>query len=484
MSNKWTKETWTQAVYTRYTRMRNAWLCKHNLEDAQNTWELAKWEKPRLQEQGLLKWFLDVEMDVIKAVLEGELRGVPVNVWLLKEAEDYFNQKVIELTNLLEEKTWKGFNANSGREVAKAIFGERQEIRTPLAWTKGSKRHNYEDKIPKTDKSVLKYWESKGVEVCKLIRESKEWDKLLQFVQSLKDQIVGTRLYLDFNTYGTETGRLSGALQNIPKKHPDAWRLRQAIEGKLIGGDMSQGELRTMAARSGCKELIEVFKQPTKLPNGEPNPAADPHLHRANKQGISREEAKTKNYADAYKLSDEFLNLFPEIRYHITKLIGDWIWTTSEYKDTTYTKRAYKQRYGTLYTDGYVTSISGRRRRFPEYRYDAEHPDEKYWDSNKNREARLASRAAAAEREAVNFAIGQGTLTDVIKLGTSLVYRSGLPITLLLNYHDELWYEINQDIPQLAERLQCKLLEPFEKELQGIMEIEIKKARNWREGKE
>jgi len=81
----------------------------------------------------------------------------------------------------------------------------------------------------------------------------------------------------------------------------------------------------------------------------------------------------------------------------------------------------------TARTDGYVTTLLGRRRAIPDI------------------DSRIRAKRGFAERTAINTPI-QGSAADIIKLAMVRIYdrlrREGLQSRLILQVHDELIFEI------------------------------------------
>jgi len=113
--------------------------------------------------------------------------------------------------------------------------------------------------------------------------------------------------------------------------------------------------------------------------------------------------------------------------------------------------------------DGYVETMFGRRRYLPE--------------ANSN----TPQLRAAAERMAQNHPI-QGSLADIVKMAMVEIGQtralSGQRVRMLLQIHDELLFEIADDILKETSRSVKSLLEnicPLEVSLQ----VDVKKGKNW-----
>jgi DNA polymerase-1 len=114
---------------------------------------------------------------------------------------------------------------------------------------------------------------------------------------------------------------------------------------------------------------------------------------------------------------------------------------------------------------GYVETISGRKRYLPDIR-------------SANRNFR-----AAAERQAVNAPI-QGTAADIIKRAMVALdgelERVGCRSRLILQVHDELLLETDpEELPWLASRVRAQMESAIR--LDVPLRVEIKVGENWRD---
>jgi DNA polymerase-1 len=261
-----------------------------------------------------------------------------------------------------------------------------------------------------------------------IIEKVEQWRELSKLKSTYLDafpELIDEegRLHTTFNQTATTTGRLSSTnpnLQNIPIRTELGREIRAcfvASEGKkLISADYSQVELRLLAHIAGEDVLKEIFRR------GE-------DVHTATAETIlggktdpgTRSKAKMVNYGIVYGLSafgladrlqiereeadafiERYLDRFPAVREFIDRTIAS------------------------ATTEGYVTTLFGRRRRIPELRA-------------RNRQVRQLG-----ERLAVNTVI-QGSAADIIKVAMVRAPRAladaGLATRLVLQIHDELLFE-------------------------------------------
>ena len=233
------------------------------------------------------------------------------------------------------------------------------------------------------------------------------------------------RLHTSFNQTGTATGRLSSSdpnLQNIPIRSDDGKRIRAAFAAakgcEIISADYSQIELRIMAHLSQDEHFIDAFvrgedihqRTAQEILSGGAPPTPDMRrrakainfgiLYGLSEFGLSRQLGIPRAEAHAYIAA--YFARYPQIRHFL---------------DGNIQKGA---------TDGYVTTIGGRRRYLPNL-------------TSKNGNIRQG-----AERIAMNTPI-QGSAADIIKLAMLKVAQrlqaEKLQARLVLQVHDELVVE-------------------------------------------
>lgn len=177
------------------------------------------------------------------------------------------------------------FNWDSSAHLKKLFFQYFKE--TP-------KKTTYKGNVS-IDGAVLQGLQGKYSWISRLL-EYKELKKLTStYLDNLISMQIGGRIYARFNITGTATGRLSSSgpnLQNIPK-HGGIKELFIPAKGhKFIYADYSQLELRLAAHLSQDEQLLEAYTR-----------GADLHQITADTIGVSRDLAKTVNFAIIYNAS-------------------------------------------------------------------------------------------------------------------------------------------------------------------------------------
>jgi DNA polymerase I-like protein with 3'-5' exonuclease and polymerase domains len=165
-------------------------------------------------------------------------------------------------------------------------------------WPKEQKKFR-EHLQSSVDPDLLESWpraDKGGLSLSGKTLEHKPQAKLPEVAQYLRAQALGTlittfgprmaarvspitrRLHFGFTLCGARTGRMTSSPngQNLPAG--PYRRIFRAPPGRcLVSLDYSAIELRAAALLAGERSLLDVFKHPPRLPNGERNPSGDPH---------------------------------------------------------------------------------------------------------------------------------------------------------------------------------------------------------------
>jgi len=398
--------------------------CKYAGEDAYITYRLYE----VLREQLLLKGgdsaldeALNIEFPFILTLLGMEKAGIAVDIEVLETFKIEVSHELSTLTEKIHAMCGTVFNLNSPKQLGVILF-------ETLGLSHGKKtKTGYS-----TDESVLEGLRHEH-EVVVLLLQYREYHKLystyIEPLIALAKVDKHSRIYTSFVQTGTATGRLSSKnpnLQNIPVKTALGMRIREAFVApkgkKLIGIDYSQIELRLLAHFSQDSVLLNAF-----------NEGHDIHMQTAialfgeAEASSKRNIAKTVNFGLLYgmgakKLSDtlgistkeakeiieKYFETFPSVKGYFSAIV-------EQAKEL-----------------GYVETLLGRRR---------------YFDFA----TATPMLKAAYEREAVN-AVFQGSASDLIKLSMNAIDKrireEGLHARMLLQIHDELIFEVDEDIAQ------------------------------------
>ena len=425
-----------------------------------------RFEKP-LREQGLDIWLKKVEVPLSEVLAEMEITGFMVDIPYLRELLREYSQRLKDLENELFEIAGQRFNPRSSREVADILFKKLKlptMKKTPKAGEFSTDAEVLEELalIHPLPRLLLEYrtiYKLKSTYVEPLLR-----------LASSKDH----RVHTEFNQTGTATGRLSSKnpnLQNIPIKGEEGIKLRKAFiapEGYMLCSlDYSQIELRILAHFSQDPNLLKAFER------GE-----DIHTFTACEIfGVNPEEvtpemrrmSKAINFGIAYGMSAYGLSKELKIGVKEAEAIINRYFTRypgiKEYIDSCIEFAK---------ANGWVSTISGRRRFIPEI-FSSVKPVREF-----------------GYRIAVNTPI-QGSASDLIKCAMVVLYSllssRKLRSRLVLQIHDELILEVPEDELETVSELAKEVMEsPFSRlelpyELKVPLKVNVSYGKNWAECK-
>lgn len=397
----------------------------------------------RLKEQGSLHLYQDLELPTAGVLARCEEAGFLVDK---KGIADFGNTLLLQMQSEEEEiyrLAGKKLNLNSPKQLGTLLFEELKLTAPGIRKTKSGYSTNAEtlEKLRGTDP------------IISLILDYRQLSKLHSTYTEglLKVADEKGRVHTTFTQTVTATGRLSSVepnLQNIPVRTELGRELRRffvAPQGKkLIDADYSQIELRLLACISGDQNMINAFQNGVDIHTvtasqvfGVPPEAVTPEMRKSAKAvnfgivygisafSLSEDLGVTRAEADDYIKS--YFRTYPGIERYLSETV----------------ERAKRE--------GYVTTLSGRRRSIPEL------------TSGKGMLKKFG------ERVAMNSPI-QGTAADIIKKAMIRVDRAlqkaALDARLILQVHDELIVECSEkDVSAAAEILR--------REMEGVMQLAV-----------
>lgn len=396
--------------------------CKYAGEDAYITFRLYEVLKEQLLLKGgqeALDEAFNVEFPFTLTLLGMEKEGIAVDTAVLELFKKEVAQEIATLTEQIHSACGSVFNLNSTKQLGVVLF-------ETLGLAHGKKtKTGYS-----TDEQVLEGLRHEHP-VIPMLLQYREYHKLystyIEPLIALAQNDSESRIYTSFVQTGTATGRLSSKnpnLQNIPVKTALGMRIREAFVApkgkKLIGIDYSQIELRLLAHFSQDSVLVNAF-----------NEGQDIHMQTAialfgeEEAASKRHIAKTVNFGLLYgmgqkKLSDTLGITTKEAK----EIIERYFVTFSNVKG--YFSGIVEQ----AKEIGYVETLLHRRR---------------YFDFA----TATPMLRAAYERESVNT-VFQGSASDLIKLSMNkidaMIRTEGLRARMLLQIHDELIFEVDEDV--------------------------------------
>lgn len=357
-----------------------------------------------LNQQELLPLF-HLEMGLYPMLIYMRDHGVKIDLPSLRILEDKFCDILMAYEDELNNLAGFEVNYRASADIAKACdkFG----LTYPLT--------------EKTKKpSFTKQWLENNADthqLFKLISECRKFYNIIsKFLESqIKQSTVDSIIYTQFHPekaedYGTVTGRFSSSnpnLQNIPANDPEVGKAVRKLflpfEGQKWGRiDYSQIEVRLMAHYAVGKrsdEIRQAFNTDANI---------DYHQWCADQVGnITRKRAKTINFGLFYGMGIDLLCY----KLNLTKDEGE-AFLDMYFERLPFIKKTIWAAKNRAESRGYVKTILGRRRRFPDKKF---------------------------TYKALNAVI-QGSAADIMKKSMVDSWNSGIydVLTPLLTVHDEI----------------------------------------------
>jgi len=429
--------------------------------DADMTLRLVDVLSSDLKERDQWELFAGMEMPLVPVLVDMEMHGMLVDRAYLQAMSEEITQRLDELGSQIHALAGHPFNINSTRQLGRVLF---EELNLPVI---RRTRTGYS-----TDAAVMDKLHDEHP-IVDLVLEYRKLEKLKgTYVDALPRLIHPRtgRVHTSFRQTGTTTGRISSNdpnLQNIPVRTELGRRVRGAFIAPaghmLLSCDYSQVELRLLAHLSQDPELMAAFRRDEDIHATTAATIHDVPLAEVTKE--QRALAKTINFGlmygmGAYGLAARTDLSVPQAREFIASYFGRFS-RVREYLEET--KRMAREK-------GYVETILGRRRYFPELQ---------------SRSAAGGNLRRGAERAAVNMPI-QGSAADIIKLAMIALQRrlheQGLAAQLVLQVHDELVLEVREDAIEATRALVVDSMESAYK-LRVPLKVDTAIGKNWMEMK-
>ncbi|MEY2671829.1 MAG: hypothetical protein RL687_246 [Candidatus Parcubacteria bacterium] len=427
--------------------------------------------KKDLEKEGLSYVYENIELPIMPIIKAMEDRGISVDKKYLNDVSVEYHKELEILEKNIYKLAGHEFNVNSPKQLGEILFDEmkiHEGSGVRMKKTAGGARSTKESELEK-------YKDSHPI--IAHILEYRELQKLLStYIDSLPSMIgADGRIHAKFIQAGTTTGRFSSSdpnLQNIPIKTEKGKKIRYAFvasEGhKLASFDYSQIELRVAALLSQDKYFINTFKEGRDI-----HTAVAMKVFNVLEEDVThdmRRRSKVINFGilygmgvtalrenlggerkDAQIFYDNYFDQFPSIAGYLESI-----------------KVFAKQH-------GYTETLFGRKRYFPGIK------------------SPVPFIKAMAERMATNAPI-QGTATaDIVKIGMKNVdedlRKAGLSqsVHLLLQVHDELIFEIEEDYIEKAKvviknAMESAIPDEFLKGMESVpLVVSADLGKNWGE---
>ena len=443
---------------------------QYAINDAVWTFELARLFTPHLKSQGLSSLFRKIEMPFQKCIVDMETRGILLDTERMskikEELEETIKDRTIKMLEILEEPYDVQYDLCGTYFInTKINFGSPKQLSNILFEKLGL---DIVERTPTGAPSVGRKTIDKYFKKNKFVGYLYDFKLATKLLNAFFEPIPGFAdendvIYPNFNDTGTKTGRLSSSNPNFqqlpkPNKHMPI-KTRECFVArpgyKMIACDYSGQELRVLAHISGEPVMIETFEK-----------GKDMHLSTANDffdLGIPEEElysthprckehkemnkdarnkAKVINFGMAYgKGAYGFSQDFGITEEEAQKILDKYFAALPR------VKQAIDECHSKVRTDGFVQSLTGRRRRFEKVKRDD-------WEGYPSK----------AYRQSFNFLI-QGYSADMIRLAAIETRRlsrenPSWDLRMLMTVHDEIVYEVREQYAAQAAR---RIKEEFER---------------------
>ena len=397
----------------------DALLAQHTVSKAKAIYELKDVVTKELKDKNQYELYEDIELPVTRILGEMEFAGTEIDLDVLKEMDEAFDETIEKLSNDIYRISGTTFNISSPKQLGQVLFED--------LGLKGGKK-------TKTGYSTSQDVLEKIIDahpVVPLVLEYRMLTKLSStYLKGLQEQVFpDNKIHTIYKQTLTHTGRLSSVdpnLQNIPVRSEEGKLIRKAFvshNGYLVSFDYSQIELRILAHMAHVTNLIDAFNQ-----------GKDIHRHTAALVfGVKDEEvtpqmrsqAKAVNFGIIYGMSE----------FRLSKDIGMSIQEARNFIDKYFETYPEVKTYMDEVVEvckkqGYVSTLLNRKRYIPTI-------------NDKNFMVRQQ-----AQRYAMNTPI-QGTGADILKLAMIEVDKAlkahHLKSQMILQVHDELIFDVFED---------------------------------------
>ena len=393
---------------------------------AQLIYSLYKILSEKLSAKGETRLLTEIEIPCALVLADMETAGFKVDTSGLEgyraELEELEGQLAEQIYMLAGEE----FNINSPKQLGEMLF---EKLGLPCPKKTKTGYSTASDVLEK-----LKY----SYPIVDLVLEYRHVSKLRSTyaVGLLSAADEGGRVHSTFQQCVTATGRLSSTdpnLQNIPIRTELGRKFRKYFIPKgpeyvLIDADYSQIELRVLAHVSADSEMCRAFCNSEDIHTSTASAVFGVPAEMVSSE--LRKRAKAVNFGivygiGAFSLAEDLGISNAEAKRYINAYLDRFDGVSEYLKNTV----------ADAYKNGYVTTLSGRRREIAEL-------------SSQNKNLRNFG-----ERVAMNSPI-QGTAADIMKIAMINVARAlkeaKLDARIILQVHDELVLEAHRDCAERA----------------------------------
>jgi len=416
----------------------------------------AESEYKKLDENGLMDVYMNMELPVAYCLGKMENNGIGFDKEIMKKIADQLQDEVAIISDTIKNFVGRDINLNSPKQLQGFLFDE-----LGLEGLKKTKSGF------STDEESLRGmipFNPLYAHILEDILKYRELAKLLSTyalpLETYVNEETG-RIHSSFRQNGTATGRLSSVspnMQNIPIKGKYSVKLREAFIPRdgysFVSFDYSQIELRILAHLTEDERLTEAYKN-----NEDIHTKTASGIFGVAPEGVNsdmRRLAKAVNFGILYGLSafglsrdtgvpvkeaktfiNKYFAAYPKVKGFIENIAKD-------------TRRT-----------GYAMTLAGRKRFIREI-------------NSKNKTV-----AMRGERIATNVPM-QGSAADIIKLAMvqcqALLDDKEYNALVVLQVHDELVFEVlDSDVEAFSKRVKDIM--------ESVMELNVPLVVNGATGK-
>lgn len=395
-----------------------------------------------------------LEKSLVPVISQMQAWGIKLDIDYLNKLNFRISEELQNISHQIFELTGQRFNPNSPQQLSEVLFSKLGLSTKGLRKTPGGAISTSAAELNKIRRQhpIIEYLEKHR----ELVKLKSTYVDALPRLANLKTG----RLQATFHQLGTETGRLSCShpnLQNIPIRTQWGQAVRRAFVAErgfqLLSADYSQIDLRIAAILSKDKDMLAALTKGQDIHRVTASRVFNVDLAEVSEK--QRRLAKRLNFGILYGIGPRSFAASAEIPLaEAKKFIQEYF---QEFKGIAqYLKRTreFTRQYG------YAKTFFGRRR--PLLQIHSSDP--------------ILRRAA--ERMAINLPI-QGTTADLMKM--AMVNLRGVlnpQVRLICQIHDELLFEIKDDIilevaPEIKQILEDVYRFPLK------LKAEIKHGSNW-----
>ncbi|MEJ2549540.1 MAG: DNA polymerase I [Anaerolineales bacterium] len=380
-----------------------------------------------LKEKNQTKLFQELEMPLIPILAQMEMTGISLDIEFLRQLSRELQERMAKIETKIFEEAGSQFNVNSTQQLSAVLFEDLKLAPPDRARRTASGHYS-------TAASVLEELREAHPIVDDILAY-REIAKIKSTYADALPQEVNPRtgrVHTSFNQTGSVTGRLASSnpnLQNIPVRTEIGREIRRAFIADsghtLLSVDYSQIELRIVAHISEDEAMLQAFRDDQDIHSA--TAAAIFGVKPADVTPNLRRRAKAINFGLIYGMSPFGLTRSTDLTLaeaeNFVKAYFDRFPGVQRYLEQ------IRQQASQV---GYVSTLLGRRRYFPQL----------VAGSAVSEQAR-----ARAMREAINAPI-QGTASDIIKIAMirlpQALAEEKSKADMLIQVHDELVLECPQ----------------------------------------